>query len=415
MNFKKYLALGTALTLTLLAGCGSSGSGDDQIVIYSNADEEAITAMENALDAGGYEGKYIVQTYGTSELGGKLLAEGTNLEADLVTMSTFYLQSAQEQNNMFLPLDFEVNTLEEVPDYTAPITSQEGAIILNTELMASENLPTPTCLKDLADPVYAGQVAVTDIQSSSTAWLLIQALVDAYGEDGAEETLAAIYDNFESTVIVLFTDLETPMIPVIFPNDKPEDNGSVGIPLSKTDIEKEEIIKNLVTVKSRQNFGFIGYKDGENKFTYPRFGRAKAEELLARLSELADYVIVDCVSSLESNPLASTAVELADQIIRLASPDLRSISYYLSQLPLYVDSKYQSEKQIQGLNTPNADVFMPIEEAKSHLKDLAFTLPYSRQVKEQAQKGTLYEKTTDKKFQSRITEIARKVVEYDAD
>ena len=84
----------------------------------------------------------------------------------------------------------------------------------------------------------------------------------------AVKLATAIYDNFESTVIVLFTDLETPMIPVIFPNDKPEDNGSVGVPLSKTDIEKEEIIKNLVTVKSRQNFGFIGYKDGENKFTF---------------------------------------------------------------------------------------------------------------------------------------------------
>ena len=55
MNIRKYLALGTALTLTLslLAGCGGgSGSGEDQIVIYSNADEEAITAMENALNAG---------------------------------------------------------------------------------------------------------------------------------------------------------------------------------------------------------------------------------------------------------------------------------------------------------------------------------------------------------------------------
>ena len=41
-------------------------------------------------------------------------------------MSTFYLQSAQEQNTMFVPLTFPVNTLEEVPDYTAPITSPGG-------------------------------------------------------------------------------------------------------------------------------------------------------------------------------------------------------------------------------------------------------------------------------------------------
>lgn len=198
MNMKKFLALALsgAMCLAVLTACsGTSASGSDQVVIYSNADEEAITAMENALDNNGYKGKYIFQTYGTSELGGKLMAEGTNLEADLVTMSTFYLQSAQDQNAMFLPLTFEVDTLTEVPDYTAPITAQEGAIILNTELMKSEGLPTPTCLKDLADPVYEGHIAVTDVQSSSTAWLLIQALVDAYGEDGAQETLAAIYKN----------------------------------------------------------------------------------------------------------------------------------------------------------------------------------------------------------------------------
>lgn len=196
MKMKKVLSavLAVSMSAAMLAGCGSSEE-EKQVVIYSNADEEAVTAMQNALDAGGYEGQYIFQTYGTSDLGGKLLAEGTDLEADLVTMSTFYVQSAQEQNEMFLPLTFDVNTLEEVPEYTAPITSQEGAIILNTELMESENLPTPTCLKDLADPVYEGQIAVTDIQSSSTAWLLIQALADAYGDDGAEEVLAQIYEN----------------------------------------------------------------------------------------------------------------------------------------------------------------------------------------------------------------------------
>lgn len=201
MHLKKLLAMGLSFSMAaaLLGGCAGTGSDaapkEEQVVLYSNADDEAITAMTNALDANGYKDKYIIHTFGTSELGGKLMAEGKNLEADLVTMSTFYLQSAQDQNQMFLPLTFEVNTLEEAPDYTAPITAQEGAIIVNTELMESEGLPMPTSLKDLTDPVYAGQVAVTDIQSSSTAWLLIQALVSEYGDDGAREVLSGIYQN----------------------------------------------------------------------------------------------------------------------------------------------------------------------------------------------------------------------------
>lgn len=34
-----------------------------------------------------------------------------------------------------------------------------------------------------------------DIKSSSTAWLLIQALVSEYGEEGAKEVLTGIYEN----------------------------------------------------------------------------------------------------------------------------------------------------------------------------------------------------------------------------
>ena len=65
----------------------ASGSSEDQIIIYSNADEEAVDAIEKTLDDNGYEGEYVFQTFGTSELGGKLIAEGKNLEADMVTMS----------------------------------------------------------------------------------------------------------------------------------------------------------------------------------------------------------------------------------------------------------------------------------------------------------------------------------------
>ncbi len=175
-----------------LTGCQKK---DREVVIYTNADDEAIEAMKGALDGGGYEGKYILQSFGTSELGGKLLAEGANIEADMVTMSSFYLDSAQENNHMFRDLTFETKPLAQYPAFYTPITAQEGTILVNTEVLKANGLPMPTCIKDLADPVYEGMVSVTDVKSSSTAWLLIQALVSAYGDEGATEVLSGIYRN----------------------------------------------------------------------------------------------------------------------------------------------------------------------------------------------------------------------------
>ena len=147
---KGLLASAMICSSLALGGCSST---DDQVIIYSNADDEAVTAMKNALDNNGFEGEYIFQTFGTSELGGKLIAEGSDIEADLVTMSSFYLDSAQNENKMFVDLTFNPKTLTEFPSFYTPITSQEGAIIVNTEELKANNLPTPTCLKDLADPV----------------------------------------------------------------------------------------------------------------------------------------------------------------------------------------------------------------------------------------------------------------------
>ncbi|MGI6069308.1 MAG: extracellular solute-binding protein [Blautia sp.] len=195
-NVRRWMILGVAgilcVSAVALTGCGGK---NEQVVIYSNADEEAVVAMKKALDANGYEGKYILQTFGTSELGGKLLAEGSKIEADLVTMSTFYLESAQQENQMFCPLDFEARTLDTYPSYCAPITAQEGTMIVNTEVMKENNLELPVSLKDLAKSEYEGMISVTDIASSSTAWLLLQGLISEYGEDGAKEVLTGIYKN----------------------------------------------------------------------------------------------------------------------------------------------------------------------------------------------------------------------------
>ncbi|MBO1306595.1 extracellular solute-binding protein [Enterococcus sp. 669A] len=193
---KKILALLGCTALTLLFGACSSGSAaDEKVIIYTNADEEPMEVIQNVLDENGYEGKYTLQSFGTSELGGKLLAEGTNIEADLVTMSTFYLSSAQQKEPMFKDLELTVDPLSKIPAYAAPFTVQEGTIFYNTDMMKELDLPVPESLKDLADPQYEGVLSISDIKQSSTAWLLFQALIDNYGEDKAKTILADIYKN----------------------------------------------------------------------------------------------------------------------------------------------------------------------------------------------------------------------------
>ena len=194
-TLRRLLAAVLACTLGAagLTGCtGGDAADGEQVVIYSNADDEAVESLKRTLDAGGYAGKYLFQSFGTSELGGKLLAEGADIEADIVTMSSYYLDSAQTQNQMFLDLTFPVNTMDEYPSFYAPFIGNQGALLVNTQVLEEKGLDLPASVADLAKPEYAGNISVVDIQGSSTAWLMIQSLVDAYGEDGAKELLTDI-------------------------------------------------------------------------------------------------------------------------------------------------------------------------------------------------------------------------------
>lgn len=216
----------------------------------------------------------------------------------------------------------------------------------------------------------------------------------------------AIYENYQSTVVLLFTDITAPVLPVIFPNYKREDLFSVGELLSKTELSVDDVVKNIVGVKDKSNFGYLGYLDSENRFSYPKYDERKAKDFLAVLTTLADYVIVDCVSNTDSSVLSQTALSAADEVIRLASPDLRCISWYLSQLPIYAGT----EKQIQGMNTPDMDVFVPVADARSHLGEVSFTLPFCREVKQQSIEGKLYEPVKDKHFNAKMRAIAERMV-----
>ena len=199
----KLSLVGLSLAVAL-AGCSNTPKDEankatteeaKQVVILTNGDEEAVASMENALKGAGYEGQYVFQSLGTSELGGKLMAEGDKIEANLVTMSSYFVESAQEKHHMFTDLTFKTNALEQYPSYYTPILANTGAIFVNTEVMKEKGLPTPTSIKDLTKPEFKGLVSIPNIMDSSTAWLLIQAIITQYGEEEGKTILHDLVAN----------------------------------------------------------------------------------------------------------------------------------------------------------------------------------------------------------------------------
>ena len=187
--------LGVVLVSLFAMSCQFGAIAGEPIVIYSNADEEAIEVIEKTLDDNGFAGEYIIQTFGTSELGGRLIAEGKDIEANLVTMSSYFIETAQNENNMFIPLELSVKALKKYPDYYSPILANTGAIFVNTEVLVDSKLDMPKTIKELADPKYKDVVSVPNIMGSSIGWLLIQAIINEYGVEEGTNILAGIIDN----------------------------------------------------------------------------------------------------------------------------------------------------------------------------------------------------------------------------
>ena len=183
------------ISIMMLAACSVGNAEEGKVVIYTNSDEAASEAMKGALDAAGYEEQYVLQSLGTSELGGKLMAEGDKIEADIVTMSSYFVESAEQEYEMFADLTFETNALEQHPVYYAPILANTGAIFVNTEVLKEKGLQMPTSIKDLASPAFKELVSIPNIMDSSTGWLFVQAIMNEYGEVEGQKVLRELIAN----------------------------------------------------------------------------------------------------------------------------------------------------------------------------------------------------------------------------
>jgi iron(III) transport system substrate-binding protein len=69
------------------------------------------------------------------------------------------------------------------------------ALGYNTEVFARKKLPVPKCWKDLTDPVYKGEIMLSNPNSSGTSYMMLATLVQIFGEDEAFRYMKALNAN----------------------------------------------------------------------------------------------------------------------------------------------------------------------------------------------------------------------------
>lgn len=213
-------------------------------------------------------------------------------------------------------------------------------------------------------------------------------------------------------VVVLNLDTITPVLPILFPNRQAEELYSVGTALSQVEVTKEGLAKQMVVCKAQPNIGFLGFKDGENDFTYPKVSPTKLEALFTCLEQLAEVVIVDCSSRLDAVG-TGYALQQADVVIRLTTATTNSLSFFASQLPLLHKPEYEVDRHCCCLNIPDQTVYVPTNQALHRCNTGVACVPHCATVNHQYRSGELLVRTADKKFEKAMQALAELVVRHD--
>jgi MinD-like ATPase involved in chromosome partitioning or flagellar assembly len=221
--------------------------------------------------------------------------------------------------------------------------------------------------------------------------------------------LARELEAAKKNVIVIFADLFCPVLSTVMPGVDVKSR-TLGSLLSKPRVKQIDIMQAAIPYPKHEYIAVIGYKNGDNIFTYSEFLAERVAEFISELRQAADCVIIDCSSVLTEDGFTTVALQQADSVLRLSGADLKSYAYFTSHLPLISRRKFNSGGHIKVLS--NIKPGQEENTFRSVYGDIAYTLPHAREIEPQFYSAGLLDALGGKdakKYNAEIKKMAREV------
>lgn len=210
----------------------------------------------------------------------------------------------------------------------------------------------------------------------------------------------------KNTVMLVFSDILCPTIPSLIKDA--DSKKSLGNVLSAPILTEEDILLNSLTIKNNKNLAFIGYARRENVFNYPTYNTSRAREFINNLKKIVDYVVIDLSTNFVNDVLATTSLEISDEVIRLSTPYLKDIEFYNSYLPLLSESRFQMNTHINILsNFMENDAVAELSEYYNVIEKF----PFVEEIREQSLTGELFNALSMRNEQ-RLKERLQNIINY---
>ena len=241
-------------------------------------------------------------------------------------------------------------------------------------------------------------------------------LIAFVGPPGSGKTSVAMKTAIETycstksnRIFFLSPDLTVPSLGLLFPNYAPDELNTLGTIIDNTDINIENILKNVVTVKAMNDFGVLGFRTEDNKYTFPVPTPQKLIDLFSVLTRNSEYVFTDCSNDFDEE-ISQYALQKADVLVRVIPSDLKGMTWYSANKHLY---GAEGKPVLNVVNVMDKGLYLPTDEICSKVGEVVALLPYSRSLKQQMLDGRLYERLKDAAYTRKLKGLLDRILMED--